>query len=114
MADELRSKRGKTKSIVNKRIMSVQKFKSLDQKEKVKEEMEQLIEAFEEFEIAHESFHNTLQTEEEWDESDCFFHIVHGKFIATIDSTKKWLNEQSEGDQHSNDSNTGKPMCMPG
>ena len=104
MADEIKKNRSKLKGMVTRRIKSIKKFKSLGQPDKVKAEMEQLIKVFEDFETTHESYHDTLQTEEAWDESDQYFDTVHENFISTIDSTKLWLGERSEGEQDKKDS----------
>jgi len=93
----LKDRRSKLKGQVTRSVNSIKKFKAEDDEGKVKAEYEKLKQKFDDFEIAHDEYHDKLKTAAEWEESDTYFYAVQDSYIAALESVKVWLKSRSEG-----------------
>ena len=98
MADELKTARAKLKGQVTRSVNSLKRFRSEDDEGKVKAELEKLKQRYEAFEAAHDRYHDTLQSEEDWAQSDDYLYAVQDNYISALDEAKVWLKRQRGDD----------------
>lgn len=93
MAAELRNARSKAKRAVTKDVNQVKQLLAEDETEKLAERVGRLKGIFKEFNEAHDSYHQILETEEDLEASDAYFYKVQEDYITVLNLAKQHITD---------------------
>ena len=103
MADA-RVVRRQRKAVITRLLGKIQRLVVESEVEGVRQKLVQIKESFNEFEAAHDVYHDTLEDEEGIEESDIWFAEVERAYIAGVKEAKWWLQslevDDVRGDAH--------------
>ena len=95
MPEDDKKVRGRKKALVTRAINSIDRYAVEDNLAKVKEEIDRLMKAFEEFENAHFRYHDALEDDAVVEESDQYFDQVQKDYIAKMKYAKEWVRDKN-------------------
>ena len=98
MADK-KTIRRQRKSVVSRHVNALKRFIVEENKAEVTSRREKLMKSFNEFEMAHEVYHDTLEDQDAIEKSDKFSFEVQDTYIAALKSATDWIRSVGDPDQ---------------
>lgn len=101
MSVEDKKVRGQKKALVTRAMNSIDRYAVEDNEAKVKENVERVMTAFDEFEQAHLKYHALLEDDALVEDSDGYFDKALKEYVAKMKYAKDWLKDRNGGDVNS-------------
>lgn len=108
MGDAEKIERTKKKRAVTKQINYVKQLMAEGETtDSLNEEVTSLKKLFKEFSTAHDGYHDTLEMDDDIDESEVYFNTVQGNYIELLSSFKAHTINENASDAASISSSRG-------
>ena len=90
---DLKAIRKQRKAAVTRELNNITRFIAEEDIDEVKSREQKLKDTFKRFELSHDAYHETLQDENEIDQSEQYYYDAQNVYIRAIKDMKTWLRE---------------------